>query len=115
MSLIPPISIITENKLNGDSFREWKRNLLIVLNCKKHKFVIDEPCPPEAQPKARNCWRDSDLIARCYMLASMSSVLQKQHENFHTAKEIMKKLEDMLGSQVTLAQQSAITNLMNSE
>ncbi|MBA0702833.1 hypothetical protein Goari_023024 [Gossypium aridum] len=45
----------------------------------------------------------------------MSSVLQKQHENFCTTKEIMKNLEDLLGGQVALARQSAITNLMNSQ
>ncbi|MBA0692533.1 hypothetical protein Goari_010086 [Gossypium aridum] len=37
----------------------------------------------------------------------MSSVLQKQHENFHTAKEIMTNLRDLLRFQVTLARQSA--------
>ncbi|MBA0699278.1 hypothetical protein Goari_000928, partial [Gossypium aridum] len=45
----------------------------------------------------------------------MSSVLQKQHENFYTAKEIMINLEDLLEGQVTLTRQSAITNLMNSQ
>ncbi|KAH1064014.1 hypothetical protein J1N35_029001 [Gossypium stocksii] len=40
-------SIFTENKLNGDNFREWKWNLLIVLNYEKHKFVLDESCPHE--------------------------------------------------------------------
>ncbi|MBA0681779.1 hypothetical protein Goari_023558, partial [Gossypium aridum] len=45
----------------------------------------------------------------------MSSVLQKQHHNFRTAKKIMTNLEDLLGGQVALARQSAITNLMNSQ
>ncbi|MBA0682052.1 hypothetical protein Goari_023807, partial [Gossypium aridum] len=45
----------------------------------------------------------------------MSSVLQKQHKNFCTAKEIMLNLEDLRRGQVVLAQQSAITNLMNSQ
>ncbi|MBA0697517.1 hypothetical protein Goari_021056 [Gossypium aridum] len=45
----------------------------------------------------------------------MSSVLQKQPENFCTGKEIMKILEDLLGGQVALARQSAITNLINSQ
>ncbi|XP_012482811.1 uncharacterized protein LOC105797374 [Gossypium raimondii] len=71
--------------------------------------------PPEAHPKARNCWKDSDSIVGCYMLASMSNVLQMQHENFHTAKEIMTNLKDLLGGQVALARQLAITNLMNSQ
>ncbi|XP_012480820.1 uncharacterized protein LOC105795697 [Gossypium raimondii] len=45
----------------------------------------------------------------------MSSVLQKQHENFCTVKEIKTILEDFLGGQVALARQFAITNLMNSQ
>ncbi|KAH1082397.1 hypothetical protein J1N35_022158 [Gossypium stocksii] len=45
----------------------------------------------------------------------MSSVLQKQHENFCTVKEIMTNSEDLLGGQVVLARQSTITNLMNSK
>ncbi|KAH1097743.1 hypothetical protein J1N35_014664 [Gossypium stocksii] len=105
MSPTPLISILTENKLNGEKFQEWKRNLLIVLSYDKYKFILNETCPPEAQPKVRNRWRDSDSITRCYMLASMSNVLQKQHENFHTAKEIITNLEDLLGGQVALARQ----------
>ncbi|KAK5794472.1 hypothetical protein PVK06_035701 [Gossypium arboreum] len=49
------------------------------------------------------------------MLVSVSSVLQEQHENFHTTKDIMIKLEDLLRGQVALARQSATTNLMNSQ
>ncbi|KAK5785304.1 hypothetical protein PVK06_039875 [Gossypium arboreum] len=115
MSQTPFISILTKNKLNGDNFREWKWNLLIVLSCEKHKFVLDETCPLEAQPKARNNWRDSNSITRCFILVSMSSVWQKQHENFYTTKEIMTNLEDLLKGQVVLAWQSTITNLMNSQ
>ncbi|MBA0702138.1 hypothetical protein Goari_000013 [Gossypium aridum] len=43
----------------------------------------------------------------------MSSVLQKQHENFRTAKEIMENLEDLLEGQVSLTRQFAIKILMN--
>ncbi|MBA0702195.1 hypothetical protein Goari_022944 [Gossypium aridum] len=45
----------------------------------------------------------------------MSSVLQKQHKNFCTTKDIMTNLEDLLRGEVVLAQQFAITNLMNSQ
>ncbi|XP_052488005.1 uncharacterized protein LOC128041739 [Gossypium raimondii] len=55
-------------------------------------------CPPKALPKARNRWKDSESISLCYMLVSMNSVFQKQHENFPAAKEIMKNLEDLLGA-----------------
>ncbi|KAH1032356.1 hypothetical protein J1N35_044530 [Gossypium stocksii] len=49
------------------------------------------------------------------MLASMSSVLKKKHENLCTIKENIKNLEDLLGGQVTLARQYSITKLMNSQ
>ncbi|MBA0682219.1 hypothetical protein Goari_023954 [Gossypium aridum] len=45
----------------------------------------------------------------------MNSVLQKQHNNFCIAKEIMTNLEDLLRGQVTLARQSTIIILMNSQ
>ncbi|KAK5811739.1 hypothetical protein PVK06_027103 [Gossypium arboreum] len=49
------------------------------------------------------------------MLASNSTVLQKEHESSGTTKEIMTNLEDLLGGQVALARQSPIINLMNSQ
>ena len=52
MSPSPLIFILTENKLNGDNFKEWKRNLLIILSCEKHRFVLDEPFPPGPGPQA---------------------------------------------------------------
>ncbi|MFQ6629220.1 hypothetical protein Gotur_008299 [Gossypium turneri] len=67
MSLTPLISILTKNKLNGDNFREWKRNLLIVLSCEKHKFILDETCPLEAQPK--------DLLGGQVTLARQSIII----------------------------------------
>ena len=112
MSPTPLISILTENKLNGDNYKDWKRNLLIVLSCERHKFVLDEPCPPgpkpdtplEEVPVAYTRWRESNDIARCYMLASMTSALQKQHKTYQVAREIMDNLEDMFGGQEKLAQ-----------
>ncbi|MBA0810408.1 hypothetical protein Gohar_002410 [Gossypium harknessii] len=62
MSHTSLISIIIENKLNGDNFGEWKQNLLIVIICEKHKVVLDETCPLEAQAKVRNHWKDSSSM-----------------------------------------------------
>ena len=59
-------------------------------------------------------WRESNDIARCYILASMTSAFQKQHDTYQNAKEIMDNLEDMFRGQEKLARQSAITNIMNS-
>ena len=120
MSPSPLISILTEHKLNEDNFKEWKRNLLIVLSCEKHKFVLEEPCPAEPRPGPDQVegyitytrWKESNDIARCYMLASMNNALQKQHESYKTAREIMDNLEDMFGGQESLARQKAVTSLM---
>ena len=46
MSPMPLIPTLIENKLNDDNYKDWKRNLLIVLSCERHKFVLDEPCQP---------------------------------------------------------------------
>ena len=36
-------SILNQNKLTGDNFADWKRNLLIVLSI---KYVLEKDCPP---------------------------------------------------------------------
>ncbi|KAL5546646.1 hypothetical protein UlMin_006333 [Ulmus minor] len=58
-------------------------------------------------------WINSNEIARCYMMASKDSVLQKQHEGYHNVMEIMQNVEDMFGGQSVLVRQAAIRNLMN--
>ena len=80
-------SILNQNKLTGDNFANWNRNLLIVLSFEKHKYVLEKECPPvpkENAPTAESMtfddWVNSNEIARCYMMASMSSVLKKQHK-----------------------------------
>ena len=45
----------------------------------------------------------------------MTSALQKQHETYQVAREIMENLEDMFGGHEKLARQSAITSIMNSK
>ena len=47
------------------------------------------------------------------MMASMNSVLQKQHEGYVNARDIMHNVEDMFGGQSVLVHQAAIRNLMN--
>ncbi|KAH1073182.1 hypothetical protein J1N35_025510, partial [Gossypium stocksii] len=54
--------------------------------------------------EARKCWEEFDEIARCYMLAIVTSTLYKQLENCKIAKAILDKIEDMFRGQVALAQ-----------
>ncbi|KAL5565086.1 hypothetical protein UlMin_028250 [Ulmus minor] len=58
-------------------------------------------------------WVNSNEIARCYMMARMNSVLQKQHEGYLNARDIMHNVEDMFSGQSVLVRQAAVRNLMN--
>ena len=84
----PFLSMLTECKLNLENFKDWKRNLLMVLAVEKHKYVLDTPRPQrpkEDDPdltSAYNKWMESDEIARIYMMASMPKNLQMQHEAY---------------------------------
>ncbi|KAL5578244.1 hypothetical protein UlMin_019943 [Ulmus minor] len=113
-------SILNQNKLTGDNFADWKRNLLIVLSFEKHKYVLEKDCPSipkenasSEESMAFDNWINSNEIAHCYMMASMNSVLQKQHEGYLNARDIMHNVEDMFGSQSVLNRQAAVRNLMN--
>ena len=83
MSFNPLSVILSQNKLIGENFTNWKRNLNIVLTSEKHKFVLLEACPSELANNTTKVLKDayekwivSEDMARCYMLALMSNVLQ---------------------------------------
>ncbi|XP_024023570.1 uncharacterized protein LOC112092234 [Morus notabilis] len=113
-------SILNKHTLTGENFADWKRNLKIVLTFEKLNFVLNTPCPPEPPVDAPNevflayqRWKDSDDMARCYMITSMSTVLQAQHEDYITARQIMDNFEDMFSYQATEKRQEALSNLIN--
>ena len=112
--MAPLLNIIMEHKLTGDNYKEWKRNLMLVLTCEKYKFVLQDKCPAN-NCEARTKWKDANDVAKCYIIGSISASLQSQHEGLATAKEIMESLEQMFGGQETLARQTAIANIMNSK
>ncbi|XP_024029850.1 uncharacterized protein LOC112094069 [Morus notabilis] len=113
-------STLNKHNLTGENFTDWKRNLKIVLTFEKLNFVLNTPCPPEPPVDPPNevfvayqCWKDSDDMARCYMMESMSTVLQAQHEDYITARQIMDNLEDMFGGQAAKKCREALSNLIN--
>ena len=107
--------ILLQNKHTGENFKDWKRNLLIVLSVEKHKYILTKKCPPKSNEDGRKRWIDSNDVARCYMIGSVSSTIQKQIENIKLARDILKKLEEMFRSQEIMARQSVVSNLMNSK
>ncbi|XXG72909.1 hypothetical protein AAC387_Pa07g1903 [Persea americana] len=58
---------------------------------------------------------EADEMARCYMLASMSNVLQHQHQSCPTAYNIMYSLKEMFGDQDRATRQVAMKELFNTK
>ena len=46
---------------------------------------------------ANQKWQKADKLARCYVLATMSNVLQQQHERMLTAYDILLNVKEMFG------------------
>nr|XP_033510557.1 uncharacterized protein LOC117275369 [Nicotiana tomentosiformis] len=69
-----------------------------------YKFVLDEVCPEkhgddakDDEHKAYQKWVKADEMARCYILASMSNVLQYQHQFMESTYDILENLKEMFG------------------
>ena len=43
----PFAMILTQNKLTGENYIDWKRNLDMVLTAENHKMALTKPCPIE--------------------------------------------------------------------
>uniref|UniRef100_A0A1U7WIF5 Uncharacterized protein LOC104224468 n=1 Tax=Nicotiana sylvestris TaxID=4096 RepID=A0A1U7WIF5_NICSY len=54
-------------------------------------------------------------MARCYILASMSNVLQHQHQSMESAYDILENLKEMFGDQNRAAKQTAMKALLNTK
>ena len=54
-------------------------------------------------------------MARCYILASMSNILQHHHENMATAYDMMMNLKEMFGEQNRAGRQVAMKALLNTK
>ena len=115
-------TILTQNKLTGNNFIEWKRNLDIVLTAEDHAYVLTTPCPEEPAAGATTSarrefekWRRSNGMARCYMLASMAGVLQHQFQSNDSASAIMTSLKEMFGEYGRPVRQIAMQKIMNAK
>ena len=83
-----------------------KKNLNLVLTAEEYKFVLTDVCPPapdsdssKEEVEIYQHWKKADEMTRCYILASMSNILQHQHENMTTAYDMMMNLKEMFGEQ----------------
>ena len=100
-----PLSVILkENKLTGPNYIDWKRNFNLVLTAEGYKFVLIDVCPPmpdsdslQEEVEIYQKWQKADEMARCYILTSMSNLLQHQHENMASDYDMMLNLKEMFG------------------
>ncbi|WKA13445.1 hypothetical protein VitviT2T_030743 [Vitis vinifera] len=121
-SFNPLANILTQNKLEGPNYVDWKRNLDILQTAEEYKFVLSEVClekPGEGatqdQIKAHQKWVKADEMARCYILASMSNVLQHQHQKMDTTYDILENLKEMFGDQTSAVRQNALREILTSK
>ncbi|GJT82892.1 retrotransposon protein, putative, ty1-copia subclass [Tanacetum coccineum] len=82
-------SMFKREKLSGNNFNDWFRQLKLVLRVEKKMFVIDQPCPPApAADSAANVMAEWNAIydayneVACLMLGSMTPELHIQFENY---------------------------------
>ena len=116
------VTILNQNKLTRSNYVDWKRNLDIVLTVEEHKYVLNELCPnfpaldaPSEEKQRFDCWKKSNEMAKCYILASISNVLQHQMQDVELASDIMFSLKEMFGEQVRSTKQDTMRLLLNTK
>ncbi|XP_059627219.1 uncharacterized protein LOC132270012 [Cornus florida] len=100
----PLANILKENRLTGPNYIDWKRQLDIILKYEGLNYMLTTPRPspplPEDPPEEHEVfkkWNKADEMTRCYILASISNVLQSQHLQYLTSADIMLNLKEMFG------------------
>ena len=116
----PILSLLATEKLTGDNFAKWKKNMNIILVLDNLKFVLMEECPLEPAVNANKTikdayenWIRANEKAHCYLLATMSDVLNTKYEKTETIYEIMESLQGMFGKPSDQTKHEAVNKVMN--
>ncbi|XP_057948176.1 uncharacterized protein LOC131143824 [Malania oleifera] len=93
---------------------------MTVLRLLQYKYVLIEVCiqkPNERavdeETQAYQKGIKGDEMTQCYILASMSNVLQHQYQYMPSAYDIMQNFKEMFGDQNRIARKTAMKELMN--
>ena len=110
MSPLNPLSaILSDHKLTELNIMTWQHNLNIVLTTEEYKYVLTTPCPVvrasslESWKIAEAKWKKANEMAKCYIMASISDVLQSEHAEIESAKDIMTSLSKIFADKSWLA------------
>ncbi|KAJ8748306.1 hypothetical protein K2173_001725 [Erythroxylum novogranatense] len=117
----PLTLLLTNNKLkNGDNFNEWRHNPDIVLQYERISWVLtkNEPTPPSGdstpkQVQQHERWQNADKTTKCYILASVSGMLQKKIACMKTASAMVHHLHEMFGVRTRSTRVKAIQTFHN--
>ncbi|KAK3025670.1 hypothetical protein RJ639_041962 [Escallonia herrerae] len=119
MSTLSLRGILDTSKLVGANFDDWYRNLRIVLMHEKLIDVIDKPTKeaPSLDDalaiEAYQKYLEECLTAKCIILASMGSELQRQHQDMDPP-QIIEHLKKMYGGQSRTARYQLSKTLLRS-
>ncbi|GJS04558.1 retrotransposon protein, putative, ty1-copia subclass [Tanacetum coccineum] len=98
-------SMFEREKLSGNNFNDWFRQLKLVLRVEKKMFVIEQPLPaaPAADSAANvlvewNAIYDAYNEVACLILGSMTPELHRQFEN-SSPYDMIKELKSMFEKQ----------------
>ncbi|KAK0607181.1 hypothetical protein LWI29_010824 [Acer saccharum] len=114
------MNILKDNTLTGDNYVTWKRKIGLLLQSEKHKFVLTTPKPPAPNNESSimhkdeyEQWKTSDDMAKCYIMATISNVLQQHHEGMESVTDIMMSLEELFAMKSRTTKREAVTTFMN--
>ena len=84
--------------------------------------MLNQPCPnfpsldaPSGEKQQYDHWQKSNELAKCYILASISNVLQHQMQDVELASDIMLSLKEMFGEQGRSARQDTMRLILNTK
>ena len=91
----------------------------IVLAAEEHKYGLTQPCPSfpslDAHLKEKqryDRWQKSNEMTKCYILVSISNVLQHQMQDVELASDIMLSLKEMFGAQGYFARHEIVSKFI---
>ncbi|XP_016168341.1 uncharacterized protein LOC107610868 [Arachis ipaensis] len=124
MSALSQRGKLENNKLAGANYDDWYRNLRIVLMDERLINIIDKPAITAPIPKedgsidneatkAYEKYLENCLTAKCIILASMGSDLQRQHQDMDPPT-IVEHLKKMYGAQSKTARYQLSKSLFRS-
>lgn len=113
--------ILEKNILVGENYKDWLRNVKLVLSLEKIAYVLDGSKPKEPDGKTSeedrmyfNDWVKDAEMARCYVLASMSNELQRKHEHMDVQSMLL-NTKELYGENSRAEMYSVTSNLWHTK